>query len=246
VIKIHYQDNMIAYFPIEIIDNIIFEKDSLHRDILNLNIFNSPKIFLLSKIDSISIYIDKYQPLSIGNQVWMLKNLEVDTYRNGDSIPQVMDSDQWIKLKTGAMCYYSAGLDSIYGKLYNWYAVNDSRGLAPVGWHIPTQAEWIELDNFLGDSNLSGGKLKEIGTSHWNSPNTGATNEIGFTALPGGYRRWMGEFSSAGLIGMWWTSTVYGGYYGGCVYISSFSAILNCQGGGNDREYGLSVRCVKD
>jgi len=117
----------------------------------------------------------------------MCKNLDVDHYRNGDPIPEVQDSAQWVNLKTGAWCYYnnSDSLGKIYGKFYNWYAVNDPRRLAPIGYHVPSDAEWTVLSTFLGGNKGSGGKMKETDTTHWSSPNKGATNSSGFTALPG-------------------------------------------------------------
>ncbi|MFA6571391.1 MAG: fibrobacter succinogenes major paralogous domain-containing protein, partial [Bacteroidota bacterium] len=131
----------------------------------------------------------------IGTQVWMKKNLDVDHYRNGDTIPEVKDPKIWAKLKTGAWCYYGNSLDEgkIYGKLYNWFAVNDPRGLAPAGWHIPTDTEWTTLTSNLGGESGAGGKMKSKGTLEgddglWFRPNTGASNESGFSALPGGWR----------------------------------------------------------
>ncbi|MEO6542359.1 MAG: fibrobacter succinogenes major paralogous domain-containing protein, partial [Ferruginibacter sp.] len=148
--------------------------------------------------------------VTICTQIWMLKNLEVTTYRNGDLIPEVTDPTVWSTLTTGAWCYYSnnAANGPVYGKLYNWYAVNDPRGLAPTGWHVPTDAEFTTLRTCLGGNAVAGGKLKEIGTTHWNSPNVGATNSSGFTALPagesgGGAGINMGQFNNM------WTSTEY-------------------------------------
>lgn len=135
-----------------------------------------------------------YKIVKIGNQVWMAENLNTSHYLNGDSIPQVQDKAEWVALTTGAWCYYQNDAENgkTYGKLYNWYAVNDPRGLAPEGWHIPTDAEWIALIDYLGGTNVAGGKMKQIGTVHWISPNLGATNESGFSALPGGLwvERW--------------------------------------------------------
>ena len=123
---------------------------------------------------------------SIGTQIWMTRNLTVSQYRNGDIIPEVTDPAAWAALTTGAWCYYNndPANGPIYGKLYNWYAVNDSRGLAPNGYHIPTTTEWTTLTNTLGGLSLAGGDLKEAGITHWSDPNTGATNNSGFTGLP--------------------------------------------------------------
>ena len=189
---------------------------------------------------------DNSSPLenvTIGTQIWTLKNLDVATYKNGDPIPQVTDSAQWVNLTTGAWCYYkndpANGL--IYGKLYNWYAVNDPRGLAPQGWHIPSDNEWTVLIDFLGGRLISGGKMKAINL--WNSPNTGATNSSGFTGLPGGGRDFI--FLHLGNLGIWWSTTT------GTNPIKAFGRDLQNFTQTTDRiEYekflGLSVRCIKD
>jgi len=183
--------------------------------------------------------------ITIGTQVWKTKNLNVDHYRNGDSIPQVTDPTAWANLKTGAWCYYNNDPNNgtIYGKLYNWYAVNDSRGLAPSGWHVPSDNEWTTLSSYLGGNNVAGGKLKEAGTSHWQSPNTDATNETGFSALPaGGLDNGNSTFWGIGSDGRCWSSTDYP---------PSVTWVFNFEwaGTGNavsDKECGSSVRCIKD
>jgi uncharacterized protein (TIGR02145 family) len=142
-------------------------------------------------------------------KVWMRKNLDVRTYRNGDKIPHVKSKAIWDTLTTGAWCWYNndSATGAAYGKLYNWYAVNDPRGLAPTGWHVPSDAEWDTLSTFLGGDGYAGGKMKETGTTHWWDPNADATNSSGFTALPGGTRYYLGEFFDAGGYGYWWSST---------------------------------------
>ena len=144
-----------------------------------------------------------YTSVLIGTQQWMQQNLEVVTYRDGTVIPQVTDATAWAGLTTGAWCYYGNDPSSGYGKLYNWYAVNDPRGLAPQGWHIPTDAEWTTLSTLLGGTSVAGGKMKTTGITRWNSPNTSATNESGFAGLPGGYRNGSGTFYSVGAFGYW-------------------------------------------
>jgi len=191
-----------------------------------------------------SIINDNYETVTIGTQVWMKKNLDLSRYRNGDTIPQVTDPTQWGNLTTGAWCYYykDPSNGAIYGKLYNWYAVNDPRGLAPEGWHVASDAEWTTLSNYLGE--FAGGKIKETGTAHWHSPNTGATNESGFSALPGGYRYEYGGYEDITYWGLWWSSTennttaAWGrtlGYATTTIYRKNINKV-----------YGLSVRCVKD
>lgn len=202
--------------------------------------------------------------ITICEQTWMQKNLSVSSYRNGDPIPYVPDAAEWNSLTTGAWCYYNndPATESTYGKLYNWYAVNDPRGLAPQGWHIPDNGEWITLENCAGGYFVAGGALKETGTAFWTSPNTGATNSTGFTALPGGMRTGGGSYLAMGDIGNWWSAsagqhplpggnTAYGGYYRSIFYGSQIFY-------GNPAFYsypsapiadyltGMSVRCVKD
>ena len=164
-------------------------------------------LFTVTDIDG-----NQYPQVSIGTQIWSQKNLKVSRYRNGDIIPQVTDPVEWMNLTTGAWCYYNndPANEAIYGKLYNWYAIVDPRGLAPEGCHIPSDAEWTILTTYLGGENVASGKLKEVGTNHWNFPNTGATNESGFTALPGGFRdHYLGAFYNLGIHGGFWSSTEF-------------------------------------
>lgn len=188
---------------------------------------------------------NKYTFVQIGQQVWMDKNLEVETYRNGDVIPQVTDAKEWAALKTGAWCYHSNNKANgvIYGKLYNWYAVNDPRGLAPKGWHIPSKAEWTTITTFLGGENVAGGKMKATGLSLWNSPNFGATNESGFSGLPGNTRyNNIGIFGDLGGFGIWWSAEE--GWYN--VLQSNNEQLRTAFADNKNRESGYSVRCLKD
>jgi uncharacterized protein (TIGR02145 family) len=184
---------------------------------------------------------------TICDQDWMIKNLDVDHYRNGDPIPQVTDPAIWATLTTGAWCWYAnnSANGPVYGKLYNWFAVNDPRGLAPVGWHVPSDAEWTTLTDCLGGESVAGGKMKEAGTTHWQSPNTGADNSSGFTGLPGGARDPNGTFTvDFGYVGFWWSSTEYNTanawdrdlYYGNAIAYRYY----------NGKAIGFSVRCVRD
>ena len=190
-----------------------------------------------------------YESITIGTQVWMKKNLDVDHYRNGDPIPQVESPAEWAKLTTGAWCYYQndPAIGKNYGKLYNWYAINDTRGLAPVGWHIPNSAELDMLILFLGGENKAGSKLKEAGTVHWNSPNKDATNESGFSALPGDGRDEEGRFFTGGVInqsGNWWTASEIDNNFATCIYIPSNNFLASRVD--SRKRHGFSVRCVKD
>ena len=181
----------------------------------------------------------------IGTQQWMNKNLDVAFYKNGDLIPQVTDGAEWATLTTGAWCYYNndSTLGNTYGKLYNWYAINDIRGLAPQGWHIPSDAEWTTLSTSLAGESVAGGKMKEAGTLNWTSPNTGGNNNSGFTALPGGFRQNNG-FGLQGIWASWWSATpgdnnmIWGRFI--------FQSDVNLGRGLTEKSYGYSVRCVKD
>jgi uncharacterized protein (TIGR02145 family) len=251
VMNIYYQDTNIAYYPNEIIQSVKIEKDTSNQLYLNVYIFGFPKPYLVSDIDSIVFKIDKWQPLTIGTQVWMLKNLDVDHYRNGDSIPDVQDGIKWENLRTGAWCYLylSNSYGKIYGKLYNWYAVNDPRGLAPLGWHVPSNSDWNTLCIYLGGKDVAGVKLKETGTTKWLYPNEWATNESGFSALPGGQRfthsdTENGRFYDVERACFKWSSTEFNTMYAWYISLSygrSDIPMDNCF-----KEHGFSVRCVKD
>ena len=189
--------------------------------------------------------VNSIPTVTIGTQVWTNKNLDVTTYRNGDPIPEVTDPTQWKNLTTGAWCYYNnASNDAIYGKLYNWYAVNDPRGLAPEGFHVPTSDEWLQLINYLGGSAVAGGKLKEAGTTNWNSPNKDATNSSGFTALGTGNRIDFGSFTQFKNSASFWTSSVF---YDNFSFIYSMN--YNTASANRNyppKTYGIAVRCVAD
>jgi uncharacterized protein (TIGR02145 family) len=188
-----------------------------------------------------------YNTVTIGIQTWLKENLKVTHYNNGDAIPEITDNHDWAYLPTGtgAYCNYHNNADtaSIFGRLYNWYAVNDSRNICPVGWHVAQQGELKTLSNYLGGDSVTGGKLKENGYIHWASPNTGATNESGFTALPAGDRTTYGGFENAGYFTVFWTSTL----------APLSGAAWACMAGYNSKNLrfyaqwynnGFSVRCV--
>ena len=181
----------------------------------------------------------------IGTQRWAARNLDVITYQDGTPIPEVTDPTAWSLLTTGAWCYHNndPANDAIYGKLYNWYAVHDPRGLAPIGYHVPSDAEWTTLTTYLGGESVAGGTMKSNGTTLWTSPNTSATNSSGFTGLPGGYRL-DNAFFNIGNNGFWWSSTQ-------SVSTNAWSRYLNYNNGsasrGNNLKLdGFSVRCLRD
>jgi uncharacterized protein (TIGR02145 family) len=187
-----------------------------------------------------------YNTVKIGKQVWMSENLRTTKYRNGDPIPNVARRAQWIMLREGAYCNYnnndSNGL--IYGRLYNWYAVNDSRSIAPEGWRVAKDADFNTLVKFLGGDSLAGGKMKEAGMAHWQIPNFGANNSCGFKTLPAGYRNdYTGNYYLLRNNSMFWTTTEND--------TTAWVRLLNSADAGAYRNYaekrsGLSVRCLKD
>ena len=194
---------------------------------------------------------EKADRVRIGTQVWMSRNLNVDHYRNGDSIPEIRDPAVWSNLTTGAWCYYNNDPENgkKYGKLYNWYAVNDSRGLAPEGWHIPSDAEWTVLENYLGGTHEACAKLKSTGTTGkgdglWNMPSPDANNESGFSGIPGGYRDLNGDYTDLGDDVCWWSSTQRDStdawsrnlYYDFTNFIRYSNYMIN----------GFSVRCLRN
>ena len=184
----------------------------------------------------------------IGDQTWALKNLDVDTYADGTAIPQVTDPVEWAGLTTGAWCYYNndPANGAIYGKLYNFYAISDPRGLAPVGYHVPTDNELINLITFLGGGAVAGGPLKEIGTTHWNSPNTNATNSSGFTSLPGGTRSNVGSFFDIYNQGMYWSSTQYDPNPLLATFQGTYYNQASTYRGTVPKKYGFSIRLIKN
>jgi len=191
-----------------------------------------------------------YHTVKIGTQVWLVENLKTTKYRNGDPIPTITDDDKWQNTKTGAYCNYNndANNSAIYGRLYNWYAVNDYRNIAPIGWHVPTITEWITLITYLNgeDAAYTGPstaiiKLKEIGTTHWQSPNAEATNETGFTALPGG--KFYDRFIDFGTDGWWWSSTEDEPTRARHLTINKYEVDIMKP---RLKYEGLSVRCLKD
>jgi uncharacterized protein (TIGR02145 family) len=189
-----------------------------------------------------------YDTVIIGTQVWLKENLKVTHYNNGVPIPNVTSNTAWASLVTGARCYYnndSVANDSVYGPLYNWYAVNDINNICPSGWHVSTNAEWQTTETSLGGTYIAGGKMKEAGTVHWLSPNTGATNESGFTGLPGGMRDPINNnFQDIGGNGLWWTATTYNASMVWSTYMWYLFAGVDHNPG--TKKYGFSIRCVKD
>ena len=192
------------------------------------------------------VYFDgyTYRTINVNGQEWMAENLRTTRYANGDTIPNVTGDNQWANLTTGAWTHQGniSENENPYGKLYNWYTVADPRNVCPAGWHVPSQYEWRDLISFLSAG--PGGKMKSAGTQYWSSPNTNATNESGFSGLPGGNRYDNGNFFSIGQSGYYWSSSMYGGLDAKYLVLEydSDTALVDWNLRGN----GMSVRCVKD
>jgi uncharacterized protein (TIGR02145 family) len=210
-----------------------------------INLGNIIYLFLISFLN-VSSQDLREKSVKIGQQEWMTENLNVSNFSNGDLILEAKNKEQWqqaFKSKTPAWCYYNNdtvnGLN--YGKLYNWYAINDKRGLSPKGWHIPTHTEWCDLVNFLSITSLEGEKMKS--TIGW-FDNGNGNNNSGFNGLPGGFRNISGDFIFLGYFGNWWSSTAYEDLYIWNRVLSYGDNKLSRynQTKGN----GFSVRCVKD
>ena len=185
-----------------------------------------------------------YKTIVIGTQEWMAENLKTSIYRNGEVIANVTDN-LWGNLSTGAWCNYNnnSQYECPYGKLYNWYAVADPRHLCPSGWHEPSDVEWSTLKNYLVGGAIAGGKMKVIGTQYWNSPNQGATNESGFSGLPG-YRN-SNAYIGIGTYGGWWSSWENETSTGWARTLSNGDGSL-LQLNAAKQQTGFSVRCLKD
>jgi uncharacterized protein (TIGR02145 family) len=195
---------------------------------------------------------NRYQVIKIGSQWWMAENLQTTKYANGEWIINVTGSKTWPNLSTGAYCNYGNDFNNkaIYGNLYNWHAVTDSRHLAPVGWHIPTDKEWQILIEFLGGHNLAGGRLKDTGTIEagdglWYAPNAGATNESFFSALPGGFRLGLGTFDGLGSTPHFWSSTEKSDSTAWQLYLNTSNSDANLDANAW-KQAGYSIRCIRD
>jgi uncharacterized protein (TIGR02145 family) len=198
-------------------------------------------------IDSISdIDGNYYKIIKIGSQYWMAENLRVSRYRNGGQIPNVTtDNTGWGNLTTGAWSYYNNDVsnNAIYGKLYNWYTTKGDT-LCPTGWHVPTDAEWTTLTNYLGGEGVAGGKMKATGTAYWNDPNTGAINSSGFSALPGGVRGSDGSFNYIIYFALFWSATESAN--DNAWLRNLFDSSGDVSRGVIGKSVGASVRCLRD
>jgi uncharacterized protein (TIGR02145 family) len=186
----------------------------------------------------------EYKTVKIGDQTWMAENLSVNKFRNGDPIPEAKSTEEWLKVSP-AWCYYENNPENgaKYGKLYNWYALVDPRGLAPAGWHIPVREEWQAIAVTLGGIDPAGKKMKS--TSGWDDNGNG-TNESGFSGLPGGSRAEEGSFLDIGRFGMWWSGTPNDPSGNMARTLNNVNSYLGFGVGKEKEPYGFSVRCVKD
>lgn len=228
------QDDGSCIFP----DPIPFPPDSL-PSYLNPNL----TYYSVTDIDG-----NIYPTIQIGTQIWMAENLRTSKYCNGDTIPNVTDNGQWSALRSGGWSYTKYN-NADLGKLYNWYAVNDPRNICPCGWHVPSDAEWTVLIDYLGGSSDAGIKMKSTETQYWR-PNADVTNESGFSALPAGFRYGSGNFYSGFPyyydLAIWWSSSQFNAGKAWDRYLSSDDVSLNRTSDATSMRRGLSVRCVKD
>ena len=192
---------------------------------------------------------NQYDVIKIGTTSWAQKNLDVTRFQNGDIIKNATGEKEWEEAGQNgqpAWCYYDNDSENgkIYGKLYNWYAVNDSRGLCPKGWHLPTDDEWINLTEQLGGTEIAGGKMKSIETKYWDAPNLNDTNESNFTGIPGGYRKNDNSFNNIKNYVFFWSASSYSNinawYF--CIY-NNFSFVYRYN---IEKPVGASIRCIKD
>jgi len=191
-----------------------------------------------------------YKTVSIGNQIWMAENLKTSKYNDGTALPNIMDANKIILDTIGAWSVYNNDMDnnSRYGKLYNWFAINSitngNKNLCPTGWHVPSDAEWAILTDYLGGENVAGSKMKEVGTNNWKSPNMFASNTSLFTALPGGGRNIDGSYLSVGTHGYWWSSTHHFTFNAMSFSLNVYVGVANRSL--KDKQVSMSVRCLKD
>lgn len=217
----------------------------MNKAIFILGIAIMTSSLISSCVDS-SLEPSTFNEITIGNQVWMTQNLNLDKFRNGDTIPYAKTDEEWDRAGSNsqpAWCYFDNDNEKgkKFGKLYNWYAVNDPRGLAPEGWHVPTNEDWNSLTNFLGGESVAGKKMKS--TFGWLGNGNGS-NESGFLGLPGGHRANYGVFSDINYGGYWWSSNQENPAFAWSFSLHYGSDTLSKLD--YFTQYGFSVRCIKD
>lgn len=191
-----------------------------------------------------------YNTVTIGTQVWLKENLKTTKYRNGEAIgttnPPTLDYSSESTPKYQWAIDGNESNVSVYGRLYTGYVVTDSRGICPTGWHVATRDEWITLIDFVGGEMVAGGILKEKGTSHWNAPNTDATDKYGFTAVPAGCRDYDGEFTNKKTDAFFWTSSQFESYTNNLWQANMMYNRVDAPWSQSGKNWGMSVRCIKD
>jgi len=190
---------------------------------------------------------NSYKTTKIGDQWWMAENLNTTKFRNGENIPYLAGSNEWTSTLSAGYCHSNndTTLGAVYGLLYNWHAVDDGRKICPEGWHTPSNNDWSALVEFLGGNEIAGGKLKQTGIDFWNSPNTDASNESGFSALPGGVRNAnTGDFAGSGTTGSWWSASQQNIDKAGVWGLTTMNGAIATYN--LDKNTGLSLRCIKD
>jgi len=242
ILNYNYFDNFTEYFW------KIVAKDN-HNNIAEGSIYRFTTDSII--YNCIDIELNNYDAVRIGNQVWMAENLRTTRYNNGDEIEQGFGNIDYSN--EDQLKYYYNFNDDVentytYGRLYSWYAIDDERKICPTGWHIPSENEWSRLINYLGGDSVAGGKLKAKGIDFWDFPNRGATNEYGFTALPGGSRGYYGKYYSLGKLAFFWSSTVnmVNGNGEFCYYYLENNSTIITKHSDNHNNMGFSVRCVKN
>ena len=227
---VHQSGGNILRIPVSQIDSVTFEYSGVIGETV------------------VDIDGNVYQVVTIGSQKWMKGNLKVTRYNDGTPIPLVTGATEWNQSETPAYCWYdnNEAYKHPYGAIYNWYAAGQPN-ICPEGWHVPTDEEWTQLTTYLGGEAEAGNKLKEAGTAHWKSPNTGATNETGFTALPGGWRFYNdGEFKELNEAGRWWTSTGHESFLSAAWYRQMKFNGRNVFRHNLLKGHGYCIRCLKD
>jgi uncharacterized protein (TIGR02145 family) len=186
-----------------------------------------------------------YNTVLIGTQCWTKENLKVSKYNDGTTIPDQTANTNWGTLLTGALTVYTGAASYLatYGYLYNWYAAKDTREICPTGWHVPTNTEWDTLNTYLGGTTIAGGKMKST-SSLWTSPNIGAVNTSGFSALPGGSRNTNGSFYDIRDLAFFWSATEFDGTT--AWYRLLYKNDGNVSRSSTNKSSGASVRCLRD
>ena len=264
ILKIHLKPGYTAFFAVSKVDSVTYGSVlKVHRSNNSIASFTTTEVDRVTYVNDTEIVMDiddnVYPTVVIGTQVWMAENLRTTKYRDGSNIPLVTDNTQWANnwnngnsLQQPMMCWYNNDQVTYtankFGALYNWYtinpATNGNKNVCPIGWHVPTDAEWTTLTTYLGGETVAGGKMKSTGTEYWYIPNRDATNSSGFSCLPGGIRIHDGTFNENIISGSWWSSTEFRVEYAWSRLLTFSSGVIYRDD--NAKINGYSVRCLKD